>query len=278
MKPLWTDDNELAPEPLGLMGWILVIVRGVPLLVVIIFGLLIHGLIRLIERPFFGQSRPVSPIITQCVCRLGLMILGLKLRLHGDVMQAPGAVVANHSSWLDIFVLNARKRIYFVAKSEVKGWAGIGWLARATGTVFIKRDRREAKQQAEVFKSRLGFGHRLLFFPEGTSTDNQQVLPFKTTLFAPFLGEGIRENAYIQPVAVVYHAPKGKDPRFYGWWGDMVFGSHILQMLGATRTGSVDIICSPAVSMMDYTDRKKLAADLEKSVRQSFDRYSVLDG
>jgi lyso-ornithine lipid O-acyltransferase len=277
MTPTWTDDNELAPERLGFLGWFLVVIRCVPLVGVVVVGLLIHGIIRLIERPFFGQSRPISPIITQWVCRLGLLIIGLKLRIHGDVMNKPGAVVANHSSWLDIFVLNARKRIYFVAKSEIKGWAGIGWLARATGTVFIRRDRRDARQQTEVFKTRLSFGHRLLFFPEGTSTDNQQVCPFKTTLFAPFLSEGIREDAHIQAVSVIYHAPKGRDPRFYGFWGNMVFGSHFLQVLGATSIGSVDVICSPAVSMMDYTNRKKLAADLEKSVRQGFEQFSVLD-
>ncbi|WP_367998774.1 lysophospholipid acyltransferase family protein, partial [Photobacterium sanguinicancri] len=54
-------------------------------------------------------------------------------------MKQHGAVVANHSSWLDIFALNARKRIYFVSKAEVAKWPGIGWLARATGTVFINR-------------------------------------------------------------------------------------------------------------------------------------------
>ncbi len=276
MTVTWTDEAELEPERPTLVGWVLVILRGVPLILVLALGLLVHGFIRLLERPFAGQRRPISPKITQYVCRFGVAILGIKLRLHGEIMEHSGAVVANHSSWLDIFVLNARKRIYFVAKSEVKGWAGIGWLARATGTVFIKRDRREAKQQTEVFKTRLSFGHRLLFFPEGTSTDNQRVLTFKTTLFAPFLTDGIRENAHIQPVSVVYHAPKGADPRFYGWWGDMNFGSHILQVLGARRTGSVDLVCHPAICMSDHTDRKKLALELETQVRNGYDRYVAL--
>ena len=67
-------------------------------------------------------------------------------------MTAPGAIVANHSSWLDIFALNAAQRVYFVAKSEVAGWPGIGWLARATGTVFIARKGTEAKKQQEIFE------------------------------------------------------------------------------------------------------------------------------
>lgn len=275
MSVTWSDEPEPTPEKLSLFGWVRAALRGIPLILVLAIGLLVHGLIRVIERPFAGQRRPVSPLITQVVCRLGLWFLGLKLRIHGEVMNYPGAVVSNHSSWLDIFVLNASKRIYFVAKSEVKGWAGIGWLARATGTVFIKRDRREAKNQIEVFKTRLSYGHRLLFFPEGTSTDNQRVLPFKTTLFAPFLTEEIRQNAHIQPVSVVYHAPQAKEPRFYGWWGDMDFASHMLQVLGTRHTGSVDVVYHPALNMADQTDRKKLALELETSVRSGFDKYAL---
>ena len=99
----------------------------------------------------------------------------------------PSTVVANHASWLDIFALNAPQRIYFVSKDEVRDWPGIGWLARATGTVFIARKSREAGVQARLFETRMAAGHRLLFFPEGTSTDGRRVLPFKTTLFAAFL-------------------------------------------------------------------------------------------
>jgi len=131
-------------------------------------------------------------------------------------MVGSGAVVANHSSWLDIFALNASKRIYFVSKSEVAGWPGIGWLARATGTVFIARDRKEARGQIEVFRQRLSQGHKLLFFPEGTST---------------FFDDALRDGLSIQPVSVVYMAPKGLDPRHYGWWGDMEFGTHLLATL-----------------------------------------------
>ena len=277
MSVTWSDEPEMQHEPLGVFGWVRVIIRGVPLVLVLAFGLFIHAVIRLLERPIFGERRPLSPRITQVVCRLGLLILGLTFRVRGEVMDHPGAVVANHSSWLDIFVLNAQKRIYFVAKSEVKGWAGIGWLARATGTVFIKRDRQDAQKHIQVFKDRLELGHRLLFFPEGTSSDGQRVLPFKTTLFAPFLTDHIKQNGHIQPVSVVYQAPAGKDPRFYGWWGDMDFGTHVLQVLGARKNGSVNVIYSPALSMQDWNDRKKLARELEDTVRREFARFIALE-
>jgi len=273
MTVTWDDGNLPSLPKLGPMGWLRVLLRGLPLLSVLIVALIIHTIVRLIEQYFAGSSRPVSAAIVQWVCVVALRILGLTLRLHGDVMTAPGAVVANHSSWLDIFVLNARKRIFFVAKSEVRGWPGIGWLARAAGTVFIKRDRKEAHAQVELFRQRLGHGHRLLFFPEGTSTDNQRVLPFKTTLFAPFFDDSLRNIAQIQAVSVVYHAPTGQDNRFYGWWGEMSFGGHLLTVLGTRGNGSVDVVCHPPHKISEYTDRKSLAADLERCVRQGFETH-----
>ena len=70
------------------------------------------------------MDRPVSPWITQGVCRMAVWLMGLRLVVRGTPMAGRGAVVANHASWLDIFVLNAVDRVYFVSKAEVAGWAG----------------------------------------------------------------------------------------------------------------------------------------------------------
>jgi 1-acyl-sn-glycerol-3-phosphate acyltransferase len=224
-------------------------------------------LVRLVEWPVFGQSRPITPFITQAVCRAGLVILRLTLIVHGQPMTRRGAIVANHSSWLDIFALNAVQRVYFVAKSEVAGWPGIGWLARATGTVFIARKGTEAQRQKEVFEARLVAGHRLLFFPEGTSTDGRRVLPFKSTLFAAFFAPALVRNLHIQPVTVVFHAPKGADIRHYGWWGDMTFAGHLLKMLATGRQGQVEITFHPEVPVDAFENRKVLALHCERVIR-----------
>nr|WP_261385731.1 lysophospholipid acyltransferase family protein [Tateyamaria omphalii] len=243
--------------------------RGLGILLIILGGLALLLPLRLIERPLFGLHRPWTPWITQCVCRISLFWLGLAYRRSGKPMEGQGAIVANHSSWLDIFVLNAADRIYFVSKSEVAGWPGIGALARATGTLFIARDRREAKAQTDLFEERLRAGQRLLFFPEGTSTDGLRVLPFKTTLFASFFADELRPHVSVQPVTVVYHAPRGRDARTYGWWGDMEFGTHLLATLALPRHGHVEVIYHPAISVSDVANRKALAAAAEGVVRSS---------
>jgi len=256
------DHVSYGPLALTRMAW-----RGVGIVVIILLGLVLLMPLRWIEYPLFGRTRPWSPWITQAVCRLSLFWLGLSYRRSGKPMIERGAIVANHSSWLDIFVLNAADRIYFVSKSEVAGWPGIGTLAKVTGTLFIARDPRAAKAQTALFHERLLAGQRLLFFPEGTSTDGLRVLPFKTTLFAAFFEPDLRPHMAVQPVTVVYHAPKGRDVRTYGWWGDMAFGTHLLATLALPRQGHVEVIYHPHLRVSDYPDRKALAAAAEAAVR-----------
>jgi 1-acyl-sn-glycerol-3-phosphate acyltransferase len=262
-------DSGVPPDhpPKTFAGWCRVAIRGL-ILALLVFGcLVLMLLLRLFERPLFGLRRPITPFITVFVCRTALMVLGLKHRVRGTPMTGRGALVSNHSSWLDIFVLNATKRIYFVSKSEVAGWPGIGWLARATGTVFIERTPARAREQTALFQQRLLAGHKLLFFPEGTSTDGQQVLRFKTTLFESFFAPELRDEISVQPISVFYTAPEGTEARFYGWWGDMTFGGHLLATLAPARQGTVEVIYHPPLSVADYPNRKALAAACEEAVR-----------
>ncbi len=269
----WHSEQSPPPETITTAGWLRVVLRAIPLVVVVFGGLGLLLLVRLIEAPLCGVRRPVTPFITQFVCRTAFVLLGITYTSEGMPLQGPGAVVANHASWLDIFALNARKRIYFVAKSEVAGWPGIGWLARATGTVFIKRDRADVAAQIGIFKDRLAAGHRLLFFPEGTSTDGLQVLPFKPTLFGAFFDSQIKDALQMQAVTVNYSAPAGADARFYGWWGDMDFAPHLLSTLAAKRQGGVHVIYHPPVAVADYANRKVLAKAMEDTVRAGLSQH-----
>lgn len=267
LADIWYSDTARDFPPLTPLGWTRVIRRGAPLLLLVGAGLLVHGLIRLVEWPICGPRRPVTPHVTQFVCRTAFAILGIGYETTGNPMRDPGAVVANHCSWLDIFALNARKRIYFVAKEEVAGWSGIGWLARATGTVFIKRDRRDVHNQIAIFRQRLTAGHKLLFFPEGTTTDGLRVLDFKPALFAAFFDPALAPKMQLQAVTLDYSAPPGEDPRFYGWWGDMDFGPHLLAVLSARKQGRISVRYHAPVRLTDFNDRKAIAKTLEKQVR-----------
>jgi lyso-ornithine lipid O-acyltransferase len=263
--------EEAPPPPLRInaLGWLRVFWRGTLTGLLTYGGLLVLLLVRLIEWPLFGQSRPITPHITRFVCRTALRILRLPLVVHGRPMTHPGAIVANHSSWLDVFVLNAVQTVYFVAKAEVAAWPLIGWLARATGTVFIARKGTEAKKQQDLFEARLMAGCRLLFFPEGTSTDAVRILPFKSTLFAAFFSPALIGSMHVQPVTVVFQAPDGQDPRHYGWWGDMDFANHLLKTLATAPQGRVVLTFHPEVAVDAFKDRKALAQHCERVIREA---------
>jgi 1-acyl-sn-glycerol-3-phosphate acyltransferase len=252
---------------IGALGYLRFALRGLAIVVLTHGGLLLLFVLRLVEYPVHGAARPWTPTITRLVCRASVFVMGLRLTVRGQPMTLPGATVSNHSSWLDVLVLNATHNVFFVAKSEVASWPLIGWLARATGTVFITRKGVDAKRQKETFENRLQSGHRLLFFPEGTSTDAIRVLPFKSTLFQAFFAPELRSTMHIQPVTVVFHAPPGEDPRFYGWWGDMDFASHLLFTLSQRRQGRVEVIFHPEVPIDAFESRKALALHCENVIR-----------
>jgi lyso-ornithine lipid O-acyltransferase len=251
------------------------VLRGAALATVVFGGLAVKLLLRAVEAPLYGPARPITPHVTQAVCSAALRIMGLRMTVHGSPMDrrghARGLVVCNHISWLDIFALNAAQRVYFVAKSEVSAWAGIGWLARATGTLFITRKAAEAKRQQHEFEARLRAGHRLLFFPEGTSTDGSHILPFKSTLFAALYAPDMGQMQ-VQPASLHYCAPQGMAKNFFGWHGDMDFAPHLAAVLAAPRGGRITLILHPPLAVADYPHRKNLSAACEASVRAGFDR------
>ncbi len=267
MSDDWLSTTTFTPPKIGFWGWVRGLVRGLPILLALGFGLILMLLIRIVEAPLFSSKRPLTQWITPLVCRFVLWVLGIKIDAEGAIAPEAKISVSNHSTWLDIFVLNARQKLYFVSKAEVASWPGIGWLARATGTVFIRRERREARQHVDQIKERTNAGHHLHFFPEGTSTDGRRVLPFKPTLFAAFAEKDLE----IQSITLRYHAPKGTDPRFYGWWGDMKFGPSMLQVLTTPKQGSVSLSYGSTVKTLN-TDRKSIAQNLENEIKATFER------
>lgn len=264
--PTWMSEQEPSLPKITPIGFIRLMSRFVLLGFYTFSCLAVLLLLRTVERPLHGARRPWTPKITQSVCKFAFWVLGMKHEIIGTPMREEGALVANHSSWLDIFALNAFDDVYFVAKSEVAKWPLIGWLAKATGTEFIVREREKAVYNNKVIQMRLLHGHRLLFFPEGTSSDGRRILPFKPTLFEAFLVPELYEKISIQPVTLIFHAPEGQDPRFYAWWGDSNLFDHLLKALTIKQHGTVQVVYHTPVAVNDFSDRKALARHLEAQV------------
>src|SRR6266403_2862272 len=110
-----------------------------------------------------------------------LRIFHAQVRATGPIPKS-GLLVSNHLSYLDIMVLCSLAPSIFVAKREVKHWPVFGWFARLGGTLFADRERRtQVGQLANAMRSVLNQGALVVLFPEGTSSDGQTVLPFKSS-------------------------------------------------------------------------------------------------
>jgi 1-acyl-sn-glycerol-3-phosphate acyltransferase len=191
-------------------------------------------------------------------------ILGLDIRVIG-ARAAGGSVlyVVNHSSWLDIVVLSTVLPGRFVAKKEVAAWPIVGILAKLQRSVFVARERRDVDRHREELVRSLEAGDSLILFPEGTSSDGNGVLAFKSALFAvaekPVKGAALR----VQPVSLAYTRlngmPLGRHLRpFFTWYGDMALGSHLWRALGMGPLTAV-VQLHEAVTIDGFASRKALS-------------------
>lgn len=242
-------------------GWLRVVRRGFLAVLVILFFLLPMLILRLMN------FRRAAGALVQMTCKSVLFSIGLSPTVIGRPMSEGGAYVANHSSWLDIFVMNAAVNAQFVAKSEVARWPGIGQLAKAVGTIFITRDRRLAAQHRDLLQARLKAGDRILFFPEGTTSDGRGILPFRSSLFAALeSGQGYRVQAF----SVRYASVTGADDTIYSWWGRISFLTHLFWVLSQYPHGHVTLSFGESHAVEDFTSRKEMASRLEADTRMLF--------
>lgn len=267
----WLGPEPSAPPAPGLGGKIAAYLRlaAAVLGTAVLFStyLILKGVERIVGGPRWKIA--VQRYWARYVGRL----VGLRVRVEGRPMPHGGALVANHASWSDIFVLLGAARLTFVSKAEVRGWPVMGWIAAQCGTVFIERKRSAARVQEAEMRARMVAGERLLFFPEGTSTDGRRVLPFRSTLFAALTAPELREIAWVQPVSVIYRPnPKsGLPDTFYGWWRDMEFGAHLWSVLSLSFGGEADVVFHEPIRIKDLPDRKALALLCGDAVREGLE-------
>ena len=260
----WEPDHTPKIErPKGLV-WVRVIYR-LCAIAIVMFGLLSPVII---ARAMGWYS--LAARIVKFASRTVIRIMRFELVVKGSPIKGAGFIAANHSSWLDIFLINGVCTAYFVAKSEVRTWPMIGIFARAVGTSFIERRRGKVDTEKNNLAKRIHQGERLLIFPEGTSTDGRRVLPFRSSLFEAVFELKDDPETSVQGLTLFYTAPRGRREDFYGWYGDMEFLESFLDTLAQPRNGTVELTFHPELNLKKINDRKQLAKDLEQQVKAKF--------
>lgn len=174
-----------------------------------------------------GAARRACGRWSARLCR----ILGIRLRVEGAEL-VPGAVLlaGNHISWLDIPVIASVWPVAFLSKAEVSRWPALGPVVVAVGTLFIERGGRDAAGEASAaMRDRLLLGDKVLFFPEGTTSDGSALLPFRPRLFQA----AVDAQAPVQSFAISYHNPDGTLSQEAPFIGDDTLLAHLLRVAGA---------------------------------------------
>ena len=173
-----------------------------------------------------------------------MIITGVKVEQEGEPLHNQAVMlVANHVSWIDIFIINAQRATSFIAKAEIRSWPVVGWLVYQVGTIFIVRGNRQAaveinKKMAELFEQKVAVG----LFPEGTTSEGFDLLPIKYGL----LEGALRAQVPIQPVCLIFKY-KGERSGHVAFVGEQTLVENIWVLL-SSRDVSVTVRFLPPVT------------------------------
>ncbi|MDE1939070.1 MAG: 1-acyl-sn-glycerol-3-phosphate acyltransferase [Alphaproteobacteria bacterium] len=226
------------------------------------------------------QRRTFPNRFHKLLCRL----FDIRVTVIGKPIQDRGVLmVANHTSYLDILILSATARVSFIGRRDVSTWPLFGTLTRLQETVYVDREKRARTGEArDIIRDRLHDGDALVLFPEGTSTDGNRVVAFKSALMGATEAEvgtdaaGRPQYVPVQPVSISYvgiHGmPMGREDRpLYAWYGDMELLPHLWEMLAA---GPLDVVVEyhAPITVDGVGGRKKISALAETTIRSGLRR------
>lgn len=202
-----------------------------------------------------------------------LAMLGVRLRYRNNTaalspaaLLPHGLIVANHISFLDIFVLNAVAPAAFVSKDEVRQWPLIGWLSAKTDTLFLSRGSRQAAQKArEALVEQLRRGARVALFPEGTTSDGGEVLPFHSALLQAAIDAGVP----VTPVALRYSDEGGARTCAPAYIDDVTLVD-CLSNIAQQRTIYAEIYALPSLATVN-TERRTLSAHAHRLIAHALE-------
>lgn len=203
---------------------------------------------------------------------LTLFIFRIKVSIIGESPKRQNVIfVGNHLSYIDIPVLGGHLLANFIAKADVRNWPIFGTLASISRTIYIERDRGAAMKCIDDIEKALDQERSLILFPEGTSTQGIEVLPFKSSIFELFLHEKLKEKLIIQPFTITIQKVDGhyilsaNDNDLYAWHSDMTLPPHLWQ-LAKSKGAQIQVELHKPLYAKDYNDRKIFAQESHEIV------------
>ena len=213
------------------------------------------------------RTRPERAQWLHRLCARVVSLLGIRVTVEGEVSDEGGALISNHLGYLDIFVYAALHRCVYCSKAEIRKWPVIGWIAMMAGTVFIERGRGgSALKASEVMGKAFKAGLPVMFFPEGTTSNGDEVLPFHSGL----LQQAMVADAPVWPARVSYTLDEPNGPGItvrddVHYWGDVNILKHLFRFCSLRGVHAHVRIGAEPVAF-DTANRKEAAVEAREAV------------
>ena len=241
--------------PISIRGWVRVVCRALALLVLMIAFVPLHYLFRA-----FAYGSPFPMLFLRFAARIS----GAKVEVKGTHLKRDVFYVANHVSWLDILSMAGACGTAFVAKAELATAPLVGWLASLNRTVFVKREHRMGvAEQINALKEALADNWAVTVFPEGTTTDGQSLLPFKTSMLSVL--EPPPPGVLVQPVLLDY----GSVAEWIGWIGDESGLNNAKRVLARKGTFPLRVEFLEPFSPVEFRGRKAIGQESRRRIEEA---------
>lgn len=254
-------DRRVGPErsePISWLGYARITWRSGGLFLALLFCVPLHYAYRTIH---YGSPFP------RLFLYIASRICGARVRVHGVPLKRDVFYIANHLSWVDILALGGASGTAFVAKAELAKAPGVGWLARINRTVFVSReDRMGVADQINRLKEALADNWSITVFPEGTTTDGQSLLPFKTSMLRVL--EPPPPGVMVQPVVLDY----GPVAEWIGWIGTEAGVDNALRVMARRGSFRLEVHFLEPFDPRDHSGRKAIAAEARARIQPSLEK------
>lgn len=241
--------------PVSLAGWMRIAGRSVGLVALLLVFVPLHYLYRT-----FSYGSPFPMLFLRCAAR----VCGARVKVHGTHLKRDVFFIANHVSWVDILALAGASGTAFVAKAELAEAPVVGWLASLNRTVFVKREHRMGvAEQINALKEALVDNWSVTVFPEGTTTDGQSLLPFKTSMLSVL--EPPPPGVLVQPVILDY----GPVAEWIGWIGEEGGLNNAKRILSRKGTFTVALHYLEPFSPEDFRGRKAISQESRRRIEEA---------
>lgn len=241
--------------PVSTMGWVRIAARALALIALIAVMVPLHYLYRMVA---YGSPFPMLFL------RFAARVCGARVEVIGTHLRRDVFYVANHLSWVDILALAGASGTAFVAKAELAEAPVVGWLASLNRTVFVKREHRMGvAEQINALKEALVDNWSVTVFPEGTTTDGQSLLPFKTSMLSVL--EPPPPGVLVQPVVLDY----GPVAEWIGWIGEEGGLNNAKRVLSRKGTFRLRLNYLEPFSPEDFRGRKAISIEARRRIEEA---------